>query len=163
MTGPYPQQRHPQQPYPQQPYPQQPPPPRGPSNGHSTIAVTAKFMWLAWFFFFIKPKIFVNGRQVAGAWGRTMIPVQPGQHHVHVHVPYFLPSRIGPADLTVPVQPGQTAELEYRAPLWSFSAGSLGPPPQEYKGLVPTIVVSAAALLVICFCCALTVIPSSST
>jgi hypothetical protein len=165
MTGPYqpphPQQ-HPQQPY-QQPYQQQyqqqpPPPAAGPGGGQTAIAVTTKFMWLSWFFFFIKPKLFVNGHEVAAVWGRNVVPVQPGQHQLHVHVPYFLPPKVGPADLTVPVHPGQTVELEYRAPLWAFSAGSLGTPPQQYNGMGLTIGIMVAALVVICLCCGLSLL-----
>lgn len=153
MTGPYQQQ------YPQQP--QQPQQPGGP-GGQSAIAVTTKFMWLSWFFFFIKPKLFVNGHEVAAVWGRNVIPMPPGQHHLQVYVPYFLPSKVGPAELAVPVQPGQTAELEYRAPLWAFSAGSLGPPPQKYNGMGITIGIMVAAIVVICLCCVLNIAASAS-
>lgn len=165
MTGPYQQQypQQPQQPYQQQQYQQyqqQPPPSGGPGGGETAIAVTTKFMWLSWFFFFIKPKIFVNGHEVAAVWGRNAIPVQPGQHQLHVYVPYFLPPKVGPADLAVPVHPGQTVELEYRAPLWAFSAGSLGPPPQQYKGMGLTIGILVGLLVVICLCCSLSVLSS---
>jgi hypothetical protein len=148
MTGPY-----------QQQYPQQPPP--GAPGGQTAIAVTTKFMWLAWFFFFIKPKIFLNGHEVAAVWGRNVIPVQPGQHHLHIHVPYFLPPKVGPADLAVPVHPGQTVELEYRAPLWAFSSGSLGAPPQKYNGLGLTIGITVGAMVIICLCCILNIVASS--
>jgi len=144
MSGPY-QQYPPQQP------PHQPPPPPG---GETAIAVTTKFFPLAWFFFFVKPKIFLNGQQVASTWGRTVIPVPPGQHQLNLHVPYFLPSEVGPAAMTVAVAPGQTVELEYRAPVWAFSPGSLGAPPQQYNGMVPMLVIFAVLLGIICLCCA---------
>lgn len=151
MTGPY-----------QQQYPQQPPPPPGAPGGQTAIAVTTKFFWLAWIFFFIKPKIFLNGHDVPAVWGRNLIPVQPGQHHLHVYVPYFLPPKVGPADLAVPVHPGQTIELEYRTPMWVFSGGSLGPPPQKYKGLGVTIGITVGAFVIICLCCILNVVASST-
>ena len=146
MTGPY------------QQYPPPPPPPSGPPGGATAIAVTAKFFPLAWFFFFIKPKIFLNGQQVAATWGRTVIPVSPGQHQLNIHVPYFLPSEVGPAAMTVAVAPGQTVELEYRAPMWAFSPGSLGAPPQQYNGMLPTIAVFLAAFGVLCVCCGVSLI-----
>jgi hypothetical protein len=152
MTGPY-----------QQQYPQQPSQPPGAPGGQTAIAVTTKFFWLAWIFFFIKPKVFLNGHEVAAVWGRNVIPVQPGQHHLHVHVPYFLPPKVGPADLAVPVHPGQTVELEYRAPVWAFSRGSLGPPPQPYNGMGLTIGISVGAVAIICLCCILNIVASSST
>jgi hypothetical protein len=152
MTGPY-----------QQQYPQQPFPPPGASGGQTAIAVTTKFFWLAWIFFFIKPKIFLNGHEVAAVWGRNVIPVQPGQHHLHVYVPYFLPPKVGPADLAVPVHPGQTVELEYATPMWVFSSGSLGAPPQKYKGLGIVLGVTVGSIVIICLCCILNIALSSST
>jgi hypothetical protein len=87
-----------------------------------------------------------------------VFPVQPGQHQLHAHVPYFLPPRIGPADATVDVAPGQVVELEYRAPLWSFSAGSLGAPPQKYNGAAIMIGIAVAVLAVFLCCCGLSLV-----
>ncbi len=100
--------------------------------------------------FFFKPKIAVDGQEmpVAG-WGRTVLPARPGQHQVHVHVPYFLPSRMGPADATADVRPGQVAELEYKAPMWAFSAGSLGVGPQKYNGVGITIALVAIPFVLV--------------
>ncbi|MPZ26281.1 MAG: hypothetical protein GEV12_07455 [Micromonosporaceae bacterium] len=120
-------------------------------------------MWLSFFFSFLKPKIFLNGYEVPAVWGRNVVPVQPGQHHLHVYVPYFLPPKVGPADLAVPVQPGQPpVELEYRAPLWGYSKGSLGPPPQKYNGMGITIGLLVGVLVVLCLCCGLNVMASAS-
>jgi hypothetical protein len=129
-----------------QPYPQQGAP-------ASAIGLTAKFLPLAFFFYFVKPAIEIDGYKVQGAWGRNVVPVQPGRHQVHVHTPYFLPSRVGPADVIVDVLPGQTLELEYRSPLVVFLKGALGAPPQKYPGMVAMIILYAVlALLVLCAC-----------
>jgi hypothetical protein len=107
---------------------------------------------LAWLFFFMKPKIFVDGHESPpAAWGRTVLPARPGQHQVHVYTPYFLPSRVGPADATADVWPGQVTELEYKAPLWSFSPGSLGVGPQKYNGVGITIAVIAIPFAIMIF------------
>jgi hypothetical protein len=138
------------------PYPQYPPQPGDPmpGQGGSAIAVTTKFFPMSFIFLLVKPVIEVDGYPgPQGRWGRTVLPVAPGQHQVHVHTPYFLPSRVGPADVTVPVAPGQTVELEYRAPAWAFSAGSLGPPPQKYNGMwVLWVSLGILALVIICCC-----------
>jgi hypothetical protein len=163
--GPPPQQGPPQQYGPPQPQygapsqygpPQQygapqygPPQPQygAPSEG---IAVTTQFFPLAWLFYLLKPKIFVDGIEMPPApWGRTVVPARPGQHNVHVHTPYFLPPRLGPADTTAFVQPGQIVELEYKAPMWSYSAGSLGIGPQKYNGVGITIAVSVIPLALV--------------
>ena len=81
------------------------------------------------------------------------VPVAPGHHHVHVHVPYVLPSRIGSADLAVTTAPGQSVELEYRAPMIAFLSGSLGTPPQEYNGMTASVVILAiTAMIFLCAC-----------
>jgi hypothetical protein len=116
------------------------------------IAVTTHFFPLAWLFFFMKPKIFVDRHESPPApWGRTVLPARPGQHQVHVYTPYFLPARVGPADATADVRPGQVTELEYKAPLWSFSPGSLGVGPQKYNGVGITIAVIAIPFVILIF------------
>lgn len=162
-----PQQYRPQQPPPPQQYrPQQPPPPPGPQQQYRQpaqyaqppapqqpgqqpapygqpgegIVVNTQFFPLAWVLFFVRPKIALDGQEIpVSGWGRTHLPARPGQHHLHVHVPYFLPPKMGPADATADVRPGQVAELEYKAPMWAFSAGSLGVGPQKYNGVGITI------------------------
>ncbi|MDT5230554.1 MAG: hypothetical protein QOI39_1054 [Mycobacterium sp.] len=79
-------------------------------------------------------------------WGRAALPLAPGQHQVHVHTPYFFPRR---ADYPVDVPPGQFVELEYRAPLFSFSRVALGPPPQRYPGVGAVIAFISICLLII--------------
>jgi hypothetical protein len=130
------------------------PPSYGGSGGGAAIALTTKFLWLQFIFFFIKPKVFVDGHELPRQdWGRQVIPVTPGQHQVEAHVPYFLPSRVGPAAAAVDVPPGQTVELEYRAPVWAFSPGSMGAPPQKYNGMVIYwILLAVIAVLIVCCC-----------
>lgn len=141
MTEPYPHQNP------------QPPNPAGP-GGQTAIALDLKYHWLAFTMALLKPKVWLNGNELPPmAWGRNVIPVQPGQYQLHVHVPYFLPPRIGPADLTVDVAPGQTVALEYRAPMWNFSRGSLGAPPQQWNGLAFAIGLPIAAVLILVICC----------
>ena len=114
------------------------------------IALTTKFFPMAWLFFFIKPTILVNGQQLPnGQWGRNEIPLAAGQYNLHVHVPYFLPPKVGEADLNVTLHPGQPVELEYRAPLWAFSRGSLGMPPQSYNGLGAMIALTAIIIVLV--------------
>jgi hypothetical protein len=165
--GPYPPQhgqppQYGQQPRPYQPYPHQPQPspyqgrpsyppqqlsPQGYGQPAEGIAVTTQYFPLGFTMALFKPKIVVDGYEapVAG-WGRTVVPMRPGQHHVHVHVPYWLPPQIGPADTSVDVHPGRLVELEYKAPVWGFSKGSLGVPPQSYNGVGITIGVMAVSL-----------------
>lgn len=128
-----------------------PPPPDG--AGGSAIAVTLKYHPLAFLLGLFKPQTQLNGHLAANAWGRQVLAVPPGQYHLHVHVPYLLPPQLGPADLAVNVYPGQTVELEYRAPMVAFMKGALGAPPQKYPGMPVMIVLMVIMLIfVICVC-----------
>lgn len=119
----------------------------------TAIALTMKYWWLTFVFAMIKPFVTVNGHPVHAGWGRTVIPVPPGQHHVHVHVPYVLPSQIGKADTMVPVHPGQVVEVEYRAPAIGWLDGSIGPAPQKFRGVAASLALIAVPLvLLLCVC-----------
>jgi hypothetical protein len=154
------QQYRPPPQYGQPPVPQQPgrqPSPYG--QAAEGIVVNTQFFPLAWVLFFVKPKIAVDGQEIpVSAWGRTHVPAGPGQHHVHVYVPYFLPPKLGPADATADVRPGQVAELEYKAPMWAFSAGSLGAGPQKYNGVGITIAIVAIPFVLLFLVILLTIV-----
>jgi hypothetical protein len=123
------------------------------------IVVNTQFFPLAWVLFFVKPKVAVDGQEIpVSGWGRTHVPARPGQHHVHVYVPYFLPPKMGPADATADVRPGQVAELEYKAPMWAFSAGSLGVGPQKYNGVGITIAIVAIPFVLLFLVILLTIV-----
>ncbi|MGH8793902.1 MAG: hypothetical protein ACRDXX_14815 [Stackebrandtia sp.] len=127
-------------------------PPQGSGSGGGWITVEAKFFILAWILFFIKPKIFVDGQQMPDAkWERNTFSVAPGQHTVHCSTPFLWDW--GKADLVVQVGPGQHTALEYRSPVFLFSPGSLGPPPQKYNGwLILGAIYGVGFLLMLCSC-----------
>lgn len=101
----------------------------------SAIVVDAHHFVLAFLFAFVRPKILLNGWKVPHTrWGHNVIPIPPGRYHLQVYVPYYLPSRVGPAELTVSVHPQQPTVVVYRAPVWTFSRGALGPSPQPWNG-----------------------------
>jgi hypothetical protein len=138
-------------------------PPLDPARGDggAIIAVTLRYAPLAFLLGLFTPVLEIDGRNVPASWGRVTTPVALGEHHVHVHIPYLLPSRLGTAETTVVALPGRTSELEYRAPLLAFLRGALGPPPQRYPGLALTVaLLIVAAVLGICSCVALLTSPS---
>ncbi|BCY07510.1 hypothetical protein [Actinoplanes sp. L3-i22] len=130
-------------------------PPLDPARGEggATIAVTMRYAPLAFVLGLFTPVLEIDGKDVPAGWSRVTTPVAFGEHHVHVHIPYLLPSRIGAAETTVVALPGRTAELEYRAPMLAFLRGALGPPPQKYPGLVLAVVLFVVAVvLAVCGC-----------
>jgi len=86
---------------------------------------------------------------------------------VHIHTPYLMPVRMGPADLTVTVQPGQVLELEYRAPVITFSPGKLGAMVKEYRQqrfyAVPGAIVVGVAPALFCLASVLSRVISVTT
>lgn len=97
----------------------------------------------------IPPAIVVNGWPVpTPGHGRNLVPAAPGRYRVHVHLRYIVPSQMGPADHDAVVAPGHWTEIEYKPPLWAFSRGSLGPPPQRYNGMIPILALLAVSLVV---------------
>ena len=137
---------------PQTPWNSTPPPGHG-YPGTAAVAVTARYSWLTFVFALFRPYLSVDGQPVTAGWGRTVVPVPPGQHHVHVHVPYLLPPRVGKAEIVVPVYPGQIVELEYRAPAIGWLDGAIGAAPQQYRGLPAAIALLVVPLLLLlCLC-----------
>jgi hypothetical protein len=119
----------------------------------SAIAVTLRYAPLAFLLGLYTPVLEIDGQGVPAYWGRVVQSVNLGEHHVHVHVPYLIPSRIGAAETTVVAVPGRTVELEYRAPLLSFLRGALGTPPQRYPGAAAAAALLAVVVtLAICGC-----------
>ncbi|WP_157441725.1 hypothetical protein [Actinoplanes awajinensis] len=128
----------------------QQPPPGYPATGATAIAITMRYAPIAFLLGLFTPVLTVNGQPVPVAWKRpAVLPVGPGQYHVHAHVPYLIPTRIGKADLVVNIGPGQTADLEYRAPLIAFLRGALGPAPQRYPGMAAAVAINVIALVAV--------------
>jgi hypothetical protein len=139
------------------------PPGGGYGGGGDGIALTAKFFPLAFILLLFKPFLTINGQQYQVPWSqRTLIQLPPGQYNVHVHTPYLGLFNIGKADLAVNVGGGQPIELEYRAPLFMFSPGSLGTPPQKYNGVLATVLLMVVPLVIVLICCCFSVFLSDS-
>jgi hypothetical protein len=120
----------------------------------SSIAVTLRYAPFAFLLRLFTPVLEIDGQDVPACWGRVVQSVALGEHHVHVHVPYPVPPRIGTAETTVLALPGRTVELEYRAPLLSFLRGAIGAPPQHYPGTTAAAALLATAVALLLFGCA---------
>ncbi|MCG5215408.1 hypothetical protein [Streptosporangium sp. KLBMP 9127] len=130
------------------------PPPPVPPTAQAHLVLDVKRHWFSFTLAMITPKIFLNGHQMLVRWGHNAIPLPPGQYHLHVHLPFIFPAQIGPADLTIWLHPGRALELEYRAPLWTYSRGALGSAPQPWNGkgcmiAILAVLLGALALLLI--------------
>jgi hypothetical protein len=118
-----------------------------PPPGGAAVAIVARYSWTAFALGLCRPRAAINGQPVPVGWGRTVIFVQPGTHHVQVYVPYLVPRRVGVAETMVPAYPGQVVEVEYRAPAFGWLGGAIGPAPQKFPGLPAAITLMATALV----------------
>jgi hypothetical protein len=91
------------------------------------IEVKASFFVLLYFTLFLfPPKITIDGGEpISGKWGDNLLPAAPGNHTVTVYWPlyWFLPSN--KATITVDVQPGQVAQIDYKPAFLFFLPGKI--------------------------------------
>ncbi|GGL37521.1 hypothetical protein [Nocardia jinanensis] len=126
------------------PYGQQP---QAAPNDPPGITVDCSYTPMAFLLAITKPKITVNGQRVPNTrWGANHIPVGAGQYHVRVATPWLFD--MGPADVAVPVQPGQAVRYYYRTPALIFLNGAIGPVPQKTPGMVVMYVIWAFVALI---------------
>jgi hypothetical protein len=82
-----------------------------------TIKVRTGFLFLQFLLFFFKPTISIDGGEPQkNSWGESTHTVSPGQHTVHIEIPYIF-TKVAKADATVDVAADQTVTVNYRAPL----------------------------------------------
>lgn len=112
----------------------------------SWLVVDLKHHWAAVLLAMIAPKLSLDGERIPVRWGRNEIPVRPGRHHLRIHVRWI--GRAGEAAVPVSLDPGETVELEYRAPLTVFHDGALGPAPQPWNGMGAVIALALAPLAI---------------
>jgi hypothetical protein len=132
---------------PVQQYPQQHP--------GAEIAITAK---ASPFVFPVGPLIYlmrvravVDGQLRYLPWGRFILFVPPGQHHLRLFLNYRLirgaaPMQVAEGLANVNLVPGQRLELEYRAPWVVLVPGALGPAPQPRRALWLWLVLTLVTL-----------------
>lgn len=109
------------------------------------IVLNASFFPLAFLLSFCSLTVVVGATRTRAGWGQTAIDVPPGQHRIRVHVDYL--GAFGPAEDVVPVRPGESVTVHYRAPAVMFLKGALGPSRPATPGA--WIPIALAALLLI--------------
>lgn len=119
-----------------------------PDGASGQIVLNASFFPLAFFLSFCRLTVTVDAISTRAGWGATPITVPPGRHHVRVHVNYL--GAFGPAEEIVPVRPGESVTVHYRAPAIMFLKGAIGPTRPATPGAwIPIAVAALVALLII--------------
>ncbi len=89
------------------------------------IAVTTKFFPLQFFFYLCKPRLVVDdGEPSVQPWGKSFLPVEPGEHTVTCYFRYLYLQRAMESSTTVTVVPGQIVQLQWRARWVIFQPGT---------------------------------------
>ena len=89
------------------------------------IEIKTGFFPLAWFLYFVKPTIEINGDKHKESWGTKLFPLSPGEYTVKISFPYFGISECGANEIKVSLAEGQTRKIVYNMPPWMFAKGSL--------------------------------------
>jgi len=120
------------------------------------IVLDCSYNKLGFFLAFTGPHIRIDGYGRDAEWGRTPIPLPPGNHMVEVHTRYM--GEMGKAGMVVAVQPGQQVPVFYRAPAAIFFSGAIGHQPQPTPGIWLSWVLFAVAALVIVLVIVMTIV-----
>ena len=89
------------------------------------ILVRTKIFPLAFLLLLFKTNVTIDGTTSVLEWGDHVFVLPPGEHDVKVSFRYLFSKRVGEADLTVEVVPGQTTTVLYRSPFIVFMGGSM--------------------------------------
>ena len=96
------------------------------SNGRQTgVEVNAGFFPLAFFLFFCRPRIEIDGQVHKKSWGTHFFPLAAGRHTVKVYFGYFFMSHCGGNAIDIKVEEGSTTRIKYYMPPWMLAKGSL--------------------------------------
>ena len=93
--------------------------------GWGYLDITLDYFPLQWIKSFVTPTLEIDGYPAQKPWGRHVVPLAPGNHHVRVHYPYLFISQSGLAARVVPIYAGMATMARYEAPWFSFSGGTL--------------------------------------
>ena len=94
------------------------------SSPPTGINVTTKFRPVQFLLYLCKPKLVIdNGEPVVIGWGKSFVPLAPGEHTVSCYVRYLYLPRAMESSTTVHVGPGQVIELRWKARWIIFSPG----------------------------------------
>ena len=81
----------------------------------------------------ISPVVSIDGYPAAASWGRNSFRTPTGVRQVSVAQSYLW--TYGRASMPVSIEPGQTSEISYAGPMWTFGmGGAIGVGPQKRPG-----------------------------
>jgi hypothetical protein len=95
----------------------------------------------------ITPTLMLNNQQVKASYGPNDYHLPAGQYHVSAYGQWM--RQYGQAALDVALQPNQTVEVYYAAPMHQFTFGSMGFTKQRRKGMGVMVGLIAFVLLII--------------
>ena len=95
-----------------------------PADNYS-LKVSASFFPLAFFFFFCKPTIDINGALYQCSWGTHCFSLSPGNYNVTVYFPYIHLPKCGLNSVAIELLPGSRKHVTFYMWPWMFARGSM--------------------------------------
>ena len=89
------------------------------------LKVKLEFFPLAWFLFFVKPFVEINGEKHEKSWGVSTFNLEPGEYNVKIYFPYFGHDECGVNQISFSLKKGETKTISYYMWPWAFSKGEI--------------------------------------
>ena len=83
------------------------------------------FFPLAWFLFFVKPFIEINGEKHEKSWGSCSFDLDPGQYEIKIYFPYLGIDKCGLGQITCSLEEGETKTISYYMWPWALAKGEV--------------------------------------
>jgi hypothetical protein len=97
----------------------------GAGRGAGGLELRTGFMPLAFFLYFCKPVIRIDGVENPRRWGTSLFELPAGTHRVAVFVPYLFLPHCGLAETSVDIAPGSLKRLSFFMPPVVTAKGTL--------------------------------------
>ena len=90
-----------------------------------TLVVDVDFSPAAYFYKVVKPTTDIDGTQYSTDWGEHRYTLPVGTHTVAISYPWLFMRYCGKASVSIPVRPGETVNVRYRARFVRYLPGKI--------------------------------------
>ena len=83
------------------------------------------FFPLAWFLYFVKPIVEINGEKHEMSWGHCSFDLNSGTYDVKIYFPYLGNEECGLGQISFSLKDGETKTISYYMWPWAFAKGEV--------------------------------------
>lgn len=91
----------------------------------SGVEVKVSFFWMAFFLFFCKPRIEIDGNVNEKPWGTHFFPLNPGPHTIKIYFKYIMMPQCGANSIDIVINKNQISHVQYFMPPWMLAKGRI--------------------------------------